>query len=374
VPTQVSFCFRLLLPHNCFILSAGKNRSRLASAAIHAPTDARLSRIVHLLMDNATVVVSGTKIAQEIGTTRSEVWRLVQQLRGLGVDIAGHSATGYRLRKVPDLLLAETLAPLLRGTIFASHIHHYFKISSTNLAAMEAAAAGAPEGSVFLAEEQVAGRGRGAHGWLSARSQGIYCSVVLRPALSPADVLVLTLATGLAACAAVEQLLSPNPAGKKPATAPQLDLRWPNDLLLNGKKFAGILAELTAEATRVRYVVVGMGINVNQPSFPAELRDLATSLRLETGNCWSRVELLAALLKSLDREYRALLKPGPGGRESVLRRFQERSSFAQGRRVRVEEDGGYEGLTAGLDARGFLQVETVKGLRTVLSGGVRGMD
>lgn len=370
---QVSVCFRLLLLHNCFILSARKNRSRLAGAAIHAPTDARLSRIVHLLMDHATVVVSGTKIAQEIGTTRSEVWRLVQQLRGLGVDIAGHSATGYRLRKVPDLLLAETLAPLLRGTIFASHIHHYFKIGSTNLAAMEAAAAGAPEGSVFLAEEQVAGRGRGAHGWLSARSQGIYCSGVLRPALSPADVLVLTLATGLAACAAVEQLLSPNPAGKKPATGPQLDLRWPNDLLLNGKKFAGILAELTAEATRVRYVVVGMGINVNQPSFPAELRDLATSLRLETGNCWSRVELLAALLKSLDREYRALLKPGPGGRESVLRRFQERSSFAQGRRVRVEEDGGYEGLTAGLDARGFLQVETVKGLRTVLSGGVRGI-
>src|SRR5579872_5709892 len=343
-------------------------------AAAHAPTDARLSRIVRLLMDHATVVVSGTKIAQEIGTTRSEVWRLVQQLRVLGVDIAGHSASGYRLRKVPDLLLAETLAPLLRGTIFGGHIHHYFKIGSTNVAAMEAAA-GAPEGSVLLAEEQVAGRGRGSHGWLSARSQGIYCSVVLRPALSPADVLVITLATGLAACAAMEQLLAHHPAGDgKSGQAPQLDLRWPNDLLLNGKKIVGILAELTAEATRVRYLVAGIGINVNQASFPAEIRDVATSLRLETGSCWSRVEVAAALLKSLDLEYRALLKPGPGGRESVLRRFQERSSYAQGRRVRVEEDGGYEGVTAGLDARGFLQVETAKGLRTVLSGGVRALD
>ncbi|HKC70404.1 MAG TPA: hypothetical protein VKB60_02220, partial [Terriglobales bacterium] len=119
--------------------------------------------------------------------------------------------------------------------------------------------------------------------------------------------------------------------------------------------------------------VVGIGVNVNQPSFPAELRDLATSLRIETGTLWSRVDLAAALLKSFDREYRALLKPGPGGRESVLRRFQERSSYAQGRRVRVEEDGGYEGVTAGLDARGFLQVETRKGLRTVLSGGVRAL-
>jgi BirA family biotin operon repressor/biotin-[acetyl-CoA-carboxylase] ligase len=158
------------------------------------------------------------------------------------------------------------------------------------------------------------------------------------------------------------------------AGTPRLDLRWPNDPLLNGKKFCGILVELTAEATRVRYLVVGMGINVNQPSFPGELRDQATSLRLETGACWSRVEVAAALLKSLDREYRALLKPGPGGRESVLRRFQERSSYASGRRVRVEEDAGYEGVTAGLDARGFLQVETRQGLRTVLSGGVRALE
>lgn len=326
-------------------------------------------------MDHATVVVSGTKLAQEIGTTRSEVWRLVQQLRALGVDIAGHSASGYRLRKIPDLLLPETLAPLVRGTIFPNLIQHYFKIGSTNVAAMEAAAEGVPEGSVFLAEEQVAGRGRGAHGWHSARSQGIYCSVILRPPLSPADVLVITLATGLATCAAVEQLLARHPAGDERAGAtPQVDLRWPNDLLLNGKKFVGILSELTAEATRVRHIVVGIGINVNQPSFPAELRDLATSLRLETGSNWSRVELAAALLKSLDREYRALLKPGPGGRESVLRRFQERSSYAQGRRVQVDDDGGYTGVTAGLDARGFLQVETSKGLRTVLSGGLRALE
>src|SRR5437588_1937490 len=170
------------------------------------PTDMRLGRIVRLLMENATVVVSGTKIAQEISSNRSEVWRLIQQLRGLGVDVAGHPATGYRLKSVPDLLLPEILVPLIRGTIFDSQLHHFYKIGSTNTAAMAAAAQGAPEGSVFVAEVQTAGRGRGAHSWHSARSTGIYCSVILRPQLPPSDVLVLSLAVGLAVQAAIEQV------------------------------------------------------------------------------------------------------------------------------------------------------------------------
>jgi len=310
-------------------------------------------------MDNATVVVSGTKVAGELGIARSEVWRLIQQLRSLGVDVAGHPATGYQLRSVPDLLLADLLSPLVKGTIF-QQIHHYYKIGSTNTAAMEAAANGAPEGSVYLAEEQTAGRGRGANAWHSARSTGIYCSVVLRPYLPPTDALILSLAAGLSAHAAVQQLdARVNP-----------DLKWPNDLLIDGKKFGGILTEMNAEATRVRYLVIGIGINVNQPRFPEELRDVATSLKEISGSEWSRVELTAALLKSLHREYRDLLEK-PSAHDSILRRFAEHSSYVRGRKVRVEENGGFEGVTEGLDARGFLQVRTAQGLRTVLSGTVR---
>ncbi len=321
--------------------------------------DRRLGHIVRLLMENATVVVSGTKIAQEISSNRSEVWRLVQQLRGLGVEVAGHPATGYQLRSVPDLLLPEILRPLLRGTIFDAHLHHFYKIGSTNTAAMAAAAEGAPEGSVFLAEEQTAGRGRGANSWQSPRSSGIYCSAVLRPALPPAEVLVLSLATGLAVRAAIQQVDS----------RVSVDLKWPNDVLVNGKKVCGILTEMNAEATRVRHIVVGIGINVNQTSFPKELH--ATSLRLATGNPWSRVELVTALLKSLDREYRQLLQD-PDARASILRRFAESSSWVQGKAVRIEENGSaFEGTTDGLDPRGFLQVRTARGLQTVLSGTVR---
>lgn len=345
---------------------------------MHKATDVRLGRIVRLLMSHATVVASGTKIAEEIGTSRSEVWRLIQQLRGLGVDVAGHSATGYQLRAVPDLLLPEMLASSLKGTIFGGstggansgkQIHHYYKIGSTNSEAMRSAAEGAPEGSVFLAEEQLAGRGRGAHTWHSARSAGIYCSVILRPAMPPSDALIFSLAAGLAVRSAVAEI------------APQLlvDLKWPNDALIGGRKFCGILTEMNAEATSVRHLVVGVGINVNQVKFPAELRELATSLRIETCTEWSRVELCAALLKSLDREYRALVDD-PGAHASILRRFEGSSSSVRGRKASVivnadmvngDEDGALAGVTEGLDERGFLRVRTAEGLTTVISGTVK---
>jgi BirA family transcriptional regulator, biotin operon repressor / biotin---[acetyl-CoA-carboxylase] ligase len=333
---------------------------------VHLATDARLGRVVSLLMDHATVVVSGTKIAEELGTSRLQIWRLIQQLRSLGVDVAGHPATGYRLRAVPDLLLPEMIAPLVKGTIFAKNVHQYYKVGSTNSEAMLAAAEGAPEGSVFLAEEQMAGRGRGAHSWYSARSTGIYCSVILRPAMPPSDALIFSLAAGLAVRAAVVEV------------APQLnpDLKWPNDLLIGdknfgGKKFCGILTEMNAEATRVRYLVVGVGINVNQLKFPAELREIATSLRIATGTEWSRVELCAALLRALDREYRNLVENG-GARNAILRRFEENSSSVRGKQVTIDENGSLKGITEGLDERGFLRVRTAEGqLKTLLSGTVR---
>lgn len=316
-----------------------------------------------MLGDNTMVVVSGTKLAAEIGTARSNVWRMVQQLRELGVEIAGHPRTGYRLEKVPDLLLPEIISPLVRGTIFANRIHHYFRAGSTNAIAMEAAAAGEPEGSVFVAEEQTSGRGRGGHSWDSEASSGIYVSLLLRPQVAPADILALSLAAGLAAHSAIVEVTGLEP-----------DLRWPNDLLLGDRKFCGILTELNAEVTRVRYAVIGIGINVNQAQFPPSLEPVATSLRIETGREYSRVALLAALLKSLDREYRALTVAGTGEAfDSVLRRFEQRSSYARGKLVHVDENGGYDGVTQGLDTRGFLRVQAEDGMHTVLSGGVRAL-
>lgn len=296
-------------------------------------------------------------MSAELGASRSAVWRMVQQLRGYGVNIEGHPTTGYLLKQLPDLPTPEILDPLIAGTIFANKIHDSFRVDSTNEQAMKAAAEGAPEGTTFIAEEQTAGRGRGGHGWVSEKAAGIYCSVVLRPGLAPGDVLKLSLAAGLAVQGAITE-----------STGLAADLRWPNDLLVNGKKVCGILAEMNAEPTRTRYVAVGIGINVNHSNFPAELREQATSLRIESGadEPLPRVPLIAALLKSLDREYAALLAG-----ENVVERFENRSSYARGKRVRVEEQAGFEGTTIGLDERGFLKVKAGCGIRTVISGGVR---
>src|SRR5262249_45345511 len=149
-----------------------------------------------------------------------------------------------------------------------------------------------------------------------------------------------------------------------------VDLKWPNDLLIEGRKFCGILSEMNAEATRVRHLVIGIGINVNQIKFPAALQEIATSLRMATGETWSRLALPSALLKSLNREYNDFLRQ-PDAPDSIRRRFEAASSSVRGRRVKIEDHGGFEGVTDGLDARGFLRVRAGDEVRVVLSGTVR---
>lgn len=256
----------------------------------------------------------------------------------------------------------DELNTALGDSPFAGKLHYLPSIGSTNTHAMQQADAGAVDGSVWFADEQTLGRGRGAHGWTSPPGSGLYVSVLLRPRIAPAEILWLSLAAGLAAQKAVRAV-----------TSLEADLRWPNDLLFGRKKFCGILTELNAEVTRVRHVVIGIGINVHQPQFPEELRGMATSLAIETGRNWPRQELLIALLQSLDCEARAVAD-APNA-EYFARSLRERiaagSSWIRGKRVRVEEGEGYAGITEGLDPRGFLLVRTPEGLRTVYSGGVR---
>jgi BirA family biotin operon repressor/biotin-[acetyl-CoA-carboxylase] ligase len=182
--------------------------------------------------------------------------------------------------------------------------------------------------------------------------------------------LMLSLATGLAAQAAIAEV-----------TGLQVDIRWPNDLLVHGRKCGGILVE-TAVAPAVddrpamlRYAVIGVGINLNHEAFPAEIEAVATSLRRESGVAVSREAVLAALLRRLDEEIRLLTGEYRGtlnGQRLLLERFAAASSWVRGKRVRVDEGGGYTGVTAGLDAQGFLRVAGDDGvLHTVLSGGVR---
>ena len=261
-----------------------------------------------------------------------------------------------------DLFDSSALQSALAETMFANTLQMFPTIDSTNTYAMQEGANGAPHGTVYVADEQTAGRGRSDHAWHSEPHAGLYVSILLRPQMTPADALWLSLATGLAVQRAVENV-----------TALVADIRWPNDLLFANRKFGGILTEMNAETTRVRYAVIGIGINVNHSQFPPALRQVATSLRRESDRETSRQGLLIALLHAMQDEIVVLMETNifSEATRSILERIERKSSWIRGKQVFVDEAGGYTGVTAGLDARGFLRVQTGAGIRTVLSGGVR---
>jgi BirA family biotin operon repressor/biotin-[acetyl-CoA-carboxylase] ligase len=233
-------------------------------------------------------------------------------------------------------------------------ISFFESITSTMHEAATLAAAGCPSGTTVVAEEQTAGQGRHGRAWHSEPGAGLYLSVVLRLPLPPDALPVLTLALGLATAETIARATNLHP-----------DLRWPNDVMLGDRKTAGILVQLVDSVA-----IAGLGINVNHHAFPPEIAAEATSLRLATGHPQSREDLLIALLPAIDSFCRMLVE---GGRQPILDQFTRRSSYASGRRVRVEQPGGViEGTTAGLDPSGFLKLRADDGSESlILAGGVR---
>ena len=246
----------------------------------------------------------------------------------------------------------------LAGTVFAGKLHYSPVTDSTNSDAIDAARQGAPHGSVYMADEQLAGRGRGDHAWDSAAGDGIYVSVLLRPQIPAVRLPLLPLATGLAAAEAI-----------RCAAGLSVDLRWPNDLLIGPKKVGGILVESKTSGGSVDFVVAGVGINVHQRTFTPDLATPATSLELEAGRRVSRQDLLVFLLESLEREALGLADPATG--ETIPARVEEASTWIRGRRVEVHGPQACTGVTAGLDTHGFLRVQTEDGLIIVQTGGIR---
>jgi BirA family transcriptional regulator, biotin operon repressor / biotin---[acetyl-CoA-carboxylase] ligase len=321
-----------------------------------ASTDRRIDKLIHLLVKNATVVVPGPKIASEIGVTRFKVHVWIERLRSLGVEIRGLPREGYQLVTIPDILAPSLLRSELGDNAIGRTIVHYFRIGSTNAAALQLAAEGAEHGTVVVAEEQTAGRGRLGRAWFSEKSSGVYTSIILRPTLSPAAAPVLTLMAGLAAHRAVSA-----------TTGLAVDIRWPNDLLVNGKKVCGILTEMSAELDRLHAVVLGIGINVNHSLMPPELENIATSLRMEAHRAISRVQVLATLLRELERHYQLLLK---SGNKAITERWEAASSFAHGKRVRVvTAAGGALVTTTGVDPSGALKIQYDDGRTESLMAG-----
>ncbi len=300
---------------------------------------------------------SGEALAADLGVTRAAVWKSIERLRRDGYEIEAEAGRGYRLVRATERLLPAEIARHFRPRRLAGAIVHRDEVDSTNRLAIELAREGAPEGTAVVAERQTAGRGRLGRTWESPARLNLYLSVILRPELSPVEVPRLTLAAAVAVADAIAAT-----TGLRP------EIKWPNDVLLGGRKACGILTELEAEAERVRFVVVGIGVNLNAlpDDFPPELRAKATSLAMEIGRPVDRAAFAGALLGALDEVYGEMLR---GGFAAVRERYEAWHGLP-GRVVSVEGGPRLEGVVRGIDDEGALLVETADGVRRVLSGEV----
>ena len=304
--------------------------------------------------------VSGGEISRALGVSRTAVWKKIEQLRLLGYAIEAVPSKGYRLQATPDLLLPEEVKADLDTQLIGREVVYCPETDSTNLRAHELGKAGAAEGTVVLADSQTAGKGRLGRKWCSPPGVNVYASVLVRPPVAPRYASQLTFLSAAAVARAVNEI------GGLPVT-----VKWPNDVLVGGRKVAGLLNELDAETERIHYLVLGIGVNVNMESdqFPEDLRYPATSMKLECGQTISRRDFTRSLLRHLDCLYALYLAQGF---EPVLDAWQEYFDL-NGRMVEVDyQDRKVVGCVKGLGGDGALLLELTDGSsERVLAGDVR---
>jgi BirA family biotin operon repressor/biotin-[acetyl-CoA-carboxylase] ligase len=322
--------------------------------------DRKLDELLHALMQNMMITVSGEKLARDLNVSHSTLTRWIDKLRQSGIDVHGELFTGYRLVRLPDVLLPQLIRPRLHTAQLGKSLYHFYTVDSTNAFASRLIEHGykVAEGTVIIAESQTAGKGRLGRSWHSERESGVYLSMVLYPKVPPSLAPLLTLATTIAAHNAIER-----------ATQLDVDIKWPNDLLIGGRKICGILAEMQAEVDRIKMMIIGIGINVNHDSFPEDIAYSATSLRLASGRIQSRIEILVDFLEEFESLYLTFERKGP---RAIIDEWTRLSSFANGRKIEID-DGVRKiaGVTRGLNPLGALRVEQPDGrTEEVYSGDV----
>lgn len=297
--------------------------------------------LLDLFLKQNKTPLSGETIAQSLGLSRTAVWNHIRRLRDQGYEIDARSNVGYILKKTPDRFIPEELKVRLKTKKFAQHLICLDQIDSTNDLACQMAEEGTQEGTLILAEKQLKGRGRQGRQWDSAAYKGIWASLILKPKIHPSKASQLTY---LAALALVRSI--------KKETGLDAAIKWPNDVLISGKKVSGILSEMRSEPDQIHYLVLGIGVNINQieKDFPKSIQRQATSLQLELGKPVSRVHFLSTLLEELEDLYeKVLVQP-----EQLV---QQVKSVCQtlGKKVEITRDEtSLKGKAVDLDSSGAL--------------------
>jgi BirA family transcriptional regulator, biotin operon repressor / biotin---[acetyl-CoA-carboxylase] ligase len=313
--------------------------------------------ILGLLRSHPSDFVSGEEISRLLKLSRTAIWKRVKKLRTLGYVIEALPRMGYRLIQSPDLLLPTEIDPLLRTEWMGRKVHYFNSVDSTNSTAYQLALDGAKEGETVIGEFQEKGRGRLGRQWVSPPFLNLYLSVVLRPKIPPHQASLITFMAAVAVAETIERHSGLTPS-----------IKWPNDLLLRGKKVAGLLNEIHSETDRIHFVILGMGVNLNMDAkeFPKEIRTQATSVKAEQGRPVSRKAFAALLLEELERWYDIFLKEGGA---PVLKAWRDRAQI-QGKEVRVTSfDEVQVGRAVDVDSDGALILETRGGERKRIVAG-----
>lgn len=302
--------------------------------------------------------VSGQELCRRFGVSRTAVWKVINQLKEEGYEIEAVRNRGYALKGAGDVLSEAELLSCLKTEWAGGRIVYFDATDSTNAQAKRLAEAHAPHGTLVVSDRQDGGKGRRGRSWASPSGVGIWMSLILRPEIAPSSASMLTLAAALAVREGIQEETGLSPL-----------IKWPNDLVLNGKKICGILTEMSTELMEIQYVITGIGINVNQREFPSEIRDTATSLSLEAGRCFRRSSLIAAILKAFEKDYAAFLKTGD---LSLLLEEYNACLVNRGKEVCIlDPSGEYRAVAEGIDESGSLLVTLPDGTRReIISGEV----
>lgn len=315
------------------------------------------NEILRLLKGSGTYI-SGQQLCDVFHVSRTSIWKVMEQLKREGYLIEAVRNRGYRLLGSPDVISEAEIGSLLKTQWAGNRIVYFDKTDSTNNRAKDAGEKGGVHGTLFVADAQSAGKGRRGRAWSSPPGESVYMTLLLRPGIMPDRAPMLTLVMGLSVVEAIRTV-----------TGIEAEIKWPNDVVVNKKKVCGILTEMAAEMTYVNYVVIGVGINVNQKHFPEEIADMAVSLRKETGKVYRRSELIAAVLERFEENYGTFLRTGD---LSEIRKAYDAALVNRGREVRVLEPGNeYEALAEGISDIGELIVRLPDGQkRHVFAGEV----
>ncbi len=301
--------------------------------------------------------VSGQELCNKFGVSRTAIWKAINQLKDMGYEIEAVPNKGYHLVSAPDVMNEAEIKSLLHTEWAGQELFCFDEIDSTNTKAKELAEQGYPSGTLVVADRQIAGRGRRGRSWDSPAGIGIFMTLLLKPDINPNNASMLTLVTALATAQAISDV-----------TGAEAKIKWPNDIVINGKKVCGILTEMSAQFDYINHIVIGIGINVHNESFPEEIQETASSLLLESGKRIHRADLIARFLERFEAGYAIFLQTED--LEGLMKDYNALLVNIQ-KQVRIlDPKEPFEGKAIGITKRGELIVDTWESRKLVSSGEV----